>query len=512
MMATMSRRGRRELVKTSSWRSVRRGLRLLVIVWVLLTLAGVLVQVLTADLSMRVRLGDRQAAANLALWSFGHQAAYTLFAIALVVVGVRITRAPPESKAIPPALTAAVAFGLVVILNVVVGISQHAPEGARATSDEALRSWLTLLTAARGIGVVGLLLAAQRLCAAVEKPRGFWLSRVAIGLAVLDGVVPIYRLLAHDSASVADTRPWLYRGFVLGLQLAVAFFVIDTAVQAYREAPDSEAEPVDEDDDEERDDDDDEEQDEEEPEAEVEPPVEEKEEEEEPEDPDEEEPTPQSPRERLVGAVALVMGIGLLPLWDALRRGGFGDALSGAAGTTFPVETVVYLAGSVLAALVVHRSMSRSPYGARVVFGISAAIALLYLGRTGWHTAVSRSHQVDGWAVCETMAGPDGEIVEPNPSFDPTAYDGPRLPSGQPCSALIEERADHRAEHPEGSFRDGLVQNLAVFPQGPAPGLHRVAPGALGARDLGSDRGTSGSVSVPERLKGAIFSGGLPVF
>jgi hypothetical protein len=442
----MSEGAERELRQSSSWARVRSGLGWLIWVWVALTLVGVLVQMFTADVAMRAQAGEEAAQRTLALTSLAHQLFYSLCAVFLVVAALGITQAPPKTRAIPPALAAAAAFLLVFVLNIVVGLAERTPVEVRTTSAETVRTYWTILAVLRGCGVVALLLAVFRVCAALGEARTPAVTSIALGFAALDGGYPVYRFLARSSSSLSETSPWLHRGLVLGLQLVVAYFMIDSALRARRsllarterelEKKKKRKKKI-------------------ETKAKEEPPPEPVDEPEEMEDEPASEPAvakPQSRTEQIVGAAALALGTCLVPVWDARAAGTFGST------------AILFVLGAGVAAYALTQMLARSPYAARGVYGLAACLALGYIGFTAWDTALARSRRVNEYAVCETMVGPQGEIVMPSGGPESPRFEGARLPNGQPCTSIIEDRGRYREEYPEGNFRDGMIQISRHFP------------------------------------------------
>jgi hypothetical protein len=170
---------------------------------------------------------------------------------------------------------------------------------------------------------------------------------------------------------------------------------------------------------------------------------------------------------RTLAGLAVLLTLAALPVWDALSERGsaaaLASALIGAAGTELPTSALAFTLGGVGAGLVVRQLMLTAPYGARAAFAISFIASLAYAVPRTYEAAVWRSHQVDAWPVCETGVDVDGNLPSVE-SIYRGEYDGPRLPSAEPCTLAAERRDQHGELSPRGDFTDGMVQIGSRFP------------------------------------------------
>ncbi|GMV13584.1 MAG: hypothetical protein AMXMBFR56_18080 [Polyangiaceae bacterium] len=451
-------RGQRELERTASWRSVRSGLGWLIGLWLVLTLAGVGVQLQSMRLAPAVAAKDPGALVVMTMVSMGYQAFYFLVSLGLVVALLRVTRVPPATGAVTPALVATASFVLVGLLSfaLLFGLGGGSSEGISGK-----QMWV-LVAAARAAGLTALILALTRMSSFLGARVPQAVTGAAFAFVAVDTGVPLYRLLA----SAADAQPSGQRAFLLVIQIALAALVIDFSRRVRRaaaslasaelEAP-PEPEPEDEDDEEE---------------AEDEPPPSER------KAAPQAAPPPSGVAQNLVALLVFSM-LALFPLWDAVTQaqsvGALTDAVRGAPGTETPSTTLLFGAGAVFAALLVRKLVATSPYGARGVFALALLVAFAYAAPRAYDAALWRSHQVDSWPVCETGLDVEGNL--PNvESIYRGPYDGPRLPTGEPCTLAAERRDQHGINAPRGEFSDGIVQIGTRFPDD----RRRVLWGALG--------------------------------
>lgn len=168
----------------------------------------------------------------------------------------------------------------------------------------------------------------------------------------------------------------------------------------------------------------------------------------------------------LVLALLLLVAAGtVLPVWRILDLHG---ALSNAAslgiarGAGRPAG--VYLVPLLFVALAVATAAlwRRRARLARFLYGAALVGALFAVFWTVRDVAVRRSRAVNDWPVCETGRTLWGSEW---PSYGRRAsvYDGPHLPSGQPCIAQAEQREVAAQESPDGAFVDGLRQVALRF-------------------------------------------------
>lgn len=212
-------------------------------------------------------------------------------------------------------------------------------------------------------------------------------------------------------------------------------------------------------------------------------------------------------RTPLLAAVALLAAaFAVLPVWDGLERYSMLSAMSGAfssgsAGApVMPIGVFAYPAAAVLLAYAIVRRLPRSPGVAWLLFAIGSAVALLYTGTTAVKTALTRSHAIDSWMVCETQRYPGGGIGYVSRYKRPRAFDGPHLDSGDPCTLQAEDRLGHARAHPSGDLIDGIQQIWKRFPKDRARVLGGtvfvVAAVASGAALLGRARRKSRTEQV----------------
>lgn len=442
-------RGQRELERTASWVSVRSGLAWLIGTWVVLTLGGVGVQLQAMRLAPALAVRDPGAMVVMAMVSMGYQAFYALVALAMVVALVRLTRVPPATRAVTPALVATASFALVCVLGfaLLFGVSGGSSEGISAK-----QLWV-LVAAARAAGLTALFLALTRMA----RFLGAAAPGVEVGLAfafvAIDTGVPLYRLLT----SAAGAQPASQRTLLLVVQIVLAALFVDLARRVRRAARASASEegaaPP--------------------PAAQAEEGAEEREEEEAEDETAERvkapppEPAPPPARSRNLAALLVLVMVALFPAWDALFAatsvGALSDAVRGAPGTEAPTTALGFSAGALLAAVLVRQLMASSPYGARGVFLLALLGVAAYAVPRTYEIALWRSHQIDAWPICETGLDADGNL----PSLESIyrgPYDGPRLPSGEPCTQAAERRDQHGAFAPRGEFSDGIVQIGTRFP------------------------------------------------
>lgn len=438
-------RAKRELERTASWSSVRSGLGWFAGAWLVLTVAGVGVQLHSLRLAPGVAARDPSAMLALAIASYSYQAVYAVLAIVVAVALLRITRVPPSTRAVTPALIAAVSFVAVVVLTValLLGVS-----GGSSESMSTRELW-SLVGAARAVGLLALVLAFARIGKSLERPLAPVLVGACFALAAVDAGFPLYRLWSVREGAAPTTE----RSGLILVQVALAIALVDAARRVRAAVtPEARAEaerPR-------------------EPESDT--PVEE---EDEPgSEPDARAPTPHAPSElppafRNLAALAVFGLVGLLPMWDAVLAansvGALGDALTGAPGTEWPKVGLAMCVGGALAALVLRRWVQTAPYAARGLLLLAVLASLGYSAPVVLDAARFRSRQIDGWPVCETGLDTEGNLPNLDSIYRGT-YDGPRLPTGEPCTLAAERRDRHAESAPHGELTDGLIQIGSRFP------------------------------------------------
>lgn len=427
-------RGRRELARTASWSSVRSGLSWLIGAWLVLTLGSVGVQLQNMQLAPGIAAKDPGALIVMTVVSAGYQLFYVLVSVALVVALVRLTRVPPSSRAVTPAVVATFSFVLVGLASLVLLLGM----GSRSSEAISERELWLLAAVARTAGLLALGLALTRMAAALRVRLPPAAVGATFAFVLIDTAFPLHRLLT----SATGPQPVSLRTGLLVIQIALAALLIDLARRVRRAAASAPHEPALPS----------------EPEA------------PEPEllapEPDSAPEAPGSVRRNLAALLVFVM-VALFPTWDALIAstsvGALSAALRGATGTEAPTSALLFGAGALGAALIVRQLMASSPYGARAVFVLAALAALAYAVPRTYEQARHRSSLVDAWPVCETGVDHDGNL----PSADDIYrgdYDGPRLPGGEPCTRAAERRDQHEALAPRGEFSDGIVQIGSRFP------------------------------------------------
>jgi len=162
------------------------------------------------------------------------------------------------------------------------------------------------------------------------------------------------------------------------------------------------------------------------------------------------------------GAVLTGFGLALLPIWDGMDRYGMLRALSGSglgssgAGPSIPLSTLMFAAAGVSVAV----ALIRRP-GRRVIFWAAALVGGAYLINSGMETALRRSAAVNYWPVCEEWKPTETQrwLMEHAPRAP--SFDGPHLPTGDPCNPAAEKRSIHDKE----SVPDGIIQIMKRFPK-----------------------------------------------
>ena len=157
-------RGRRELARTASWSSVRSGLSWLIGAWLVLTLGSVGVQLQNMQLAPGIAAKDPGALIVMTVVSAGYQLFYVLVSVALVVALVRLTRVPPSSRAVTPAVVATFSFVLVGLASLVLLLGM----GSRSSEAISERELWLLAAVARTAGLLALGLALTRMAAALR--------------------------------------------------------------------------------------------------------------------------------------------------------------------------------------------------------------------------------------------------------------------------------------------------------------------------------------------------------
>jgi hypothetical protein len=440
--------GRRELERSSSWTSVRSGLTLFVVTWVVSTVLSLGVQINAMRLDALARAGDPASQIVVGLSSALYQVAFSVVALLVVVATVKLTRAPPSSRAVTPALVAAGSWVLVLVLNSLLAVSRGAPQTGAGIDPQQLT---ILLAAARAVGVFALLFALARLARATDQERPPPVIGAALVLAAIDTGFPLWRAVtSHEPGSWQSAS---VRGALLAVQMLLAVLLLDLAVRSRRgvreviaeEEPEPEPEPQSE------------------PESESEPgsgPGVEREE----RLPDREGPL----AEALVAAFLAAVGIALLPLWDAVSTTSslraLTDAVSGVAPAERPLAPLLYGGLATAVGLALVRLVRTAPYFARLLWLGATLVSVHYVFTTAMEVASSRSSLVDGFVVCESGLDIRGNVVEPGSRY-PGPYDGPRTASGEPCVRAGERRDVHAETEPRGGLQDGLVQIGARFPE-----------------------------------------------
>jgi hypothetical protein len=442
----VTRRAQQELERSASWPAVASGLRWLAVVWGAFTLLSVVLQLLALQLGTMARAGDPGALGSYALISFLSQGAYSLLAALLVVAAAKLTRAPPKAAAVMPAVVAGVGFLLAALVNAVLWVAERvAPEARTMDVGQIEQLWITL-AAARAVALTALILALLRLARATAVRLHPIVAGSAFALAWIDTGYPLWRVL---SGTRAAAQPASARGGLLLVQVLLAVLLVDLArrvrrgVRALPAAPPSP------------------------------PPA--KGSEREPRGarassaPDEAPASlaPPSAAALWTMAVATGLAVALLPIWDAVLAtsslAAFKAEISGAPGTVFPSTALGFAAAGVVLGVMVGRVAPRAPFAARAVFLLAALLALGYAGVTGIDVALDRSRRIDEWPVCETNLDVRGDLLKPESVFR-GRYSGPRLSSGEPCTAAAERRDLHQQQSPGGTVQDGLIQIATRFP------------------------------------------------
>lgn len=182
-------------------------------------------------------------------------------------------------------------------------------------------------------------------------------------------------------------------------------------------------------------------------------------------------PSPVPDKRVLITAVVLMcLAFALLPVWDGISQFRMLSALAGSGlgrnePVPVPVSMVAYPIAAIALGWTIVRKATSSPRWAQVLFYIGAALGIVYALTTAVETAVTRSHAIDSWLVCETQQYPGGGAGYVSRFQRKPAFDGPHLPNGDPCTMAAEDRYAHRKEYPDGNVADGLVQIWKRFPK-----------------------------------------------
>ena len=414
------------------WRSVRGGLTLLAVTWTLLTLLSVATRLWSLRAAGVVSPDEQRALALVfALFGLGYQIAYGVLAGVLAAAAVRLTRAPEDSGAVGPALVAAVCFGGLMLSVLTLVSATLTPPEERQLSETAISGFWIAALVLRTLALGALVLALTRLARRLQAPLAAAMVGALFGTLALDTVAAALGLLGkRESGGVV----------LIALQLVFAALLVIVAWRlrknvrplAVEEAELEEKAPS------------------EEPNA----------------DAAEEldaEPIPKSdpepdisPAGRVGATILLAIGVGLLPIWDALDP----RARLELDGQSPMLSMGVGLSG-VFLAWILYGTLGSHAYRARLVVAAAALVGIGYGAMTLHVNAIERSRLVDRFPVCESGESPRGHGLL-RPMLSPV--DGPRLPSGVPCTAAAERRLEHLEDHPTGSFQDGIVQITKRFP------------------------------------------------
>ena len=165
-----------------------------------------------------------------------------------------------------------------------------------------------------------------------------------------------------------------------------------------------------------------------------------------------------------VGVVALtVLGAATLPLIDF-----FGDARvleglasrlygHGARGDATSLAVLLIPAFALVMARSLFRAFPAEPYRARLVFVLIALAGGGYTLHSAYALPLARSTVVSQWPNCDGTAQ-----VAAN---SPDGISGPRLSDGRPCIYVAERPGMMRGGSHETSVRDGIVHIVTRFPQ-----------------------------------------------
>ena len=184
-------RGRRELARTASWSSVRSGLSWLIGAWLVLTLGSVGVQLQNMQLAPGIAAKDPGALIVMTVVSAGYQLFYVLVSVALVVALVRLTRVPPSSRAVTPAVVATFSFVLVGLASLVLLLGM----GSRSSEAISERELWLLAAVARTAGLLALGLALTRMAATLRVRLPPAAVGATFAFVLIDTAFPLHRLL-----------------------------------------------------------------------------------------------------------------------------------------------------------------------------------------------------------------------------------------------------------------------------------------------------------------------------
>ena len=454
--------------QNESWRSVERGLFWVAVVLATLSVVSVGVQLWMTELSQSMSSGNVDAIRTSLVLNGAYQLGYFCLALLLGFSAFRVSRAPTRTGAVGPAAVAGFGFCLAALLNLSLLI---------ASSEGFAKQALVGFLVARTAGMIGLGLALVRLGSYVELdwPRSRLL--MPLGALVGDTVLSSYRL-AFASSGFHLMSPWLYRGLSVCAQLILAGGLVWFAWEVRLALADEvEAEIGDEAD---------------ALQANVGescPPAFEElcgEENlssrgEEPlrRDPGTESETDSSGDERLApggtlvgkrarrAGLAVTLGIATLPIWDAFERYRLKEGISNRLDGFEPgggLPLWLFIVSGLFLGWLAYRLVMRRPYAARVVFSLAVLIGGGYVALSALRLARARSHAVDSWPVCGTSLNAHGQAVDVHSAISPKDVDGPTLDSNQRGCVLVKEyRDEHMAQHPQGDFRDGVVQIWSRF-------------------------------------------------
>lgn len=419
----------------ASWSAAAGGLRRSAWVLGLVTLASVALQLYTTWVGLQLRLEPERAAEwtrQLGAGGLSYRLFYSLAMVVLAAALLAVSRVPSSTRAVTPALLAAVAFGAASVFNVL--SLGHAGDGS---ADPAL----FVLIAARSVGLVALLVAVLLIADALRCGVRGARRGALIGLGLVDLVVPASRLFVREHS---DT--WTTRLLLVSLQLAFAALLVRALLLASRAAasqgtgertePASEPAPASE-----------------------------------PVPAPAVEPAPQPARSpaalgrslpvgrRLSASLGVLLGVGLLPAWEIATDARYERAELGRLyGLDAPSPEGAWILGALLLAapllaLWLWRALAESPHGARLACAVAI---LLGAGHAVWavrDAALHRAHQVRAWPVCAADAGEVSATID--------GVRGPHATDGTPCVRLVERQV--QKESPV-SVQEGIVQISARFP------------------------------------------------
>jgi hypothetical protein len=421
---------------------LRRGLSVVLLCWVLITVASSCVQVLATHATVAAGRDPRVAASVVAVSSLA-TLLYRLFysvMTAIIAAGLwRMTRASSQPVR-RPYWVATVSLSLAAAINLL----------ALGVGDAGFLLASYLL--ARAIGIAALLFGTSRLSSVRSVRTGAVTGVVISALFLMDLTIPV---LDASRTAWGVAHPWSARVLTLMPQIGLTAAFAWLCIGLFRVLPQPEVRAE---------------------EAEVasperssrasEPPTRSDQDAErasvQPEDAHAREAERRAAIAQLAVVALAVLGAGLLPIWDVVSDEriveGLASRLYGHGARNEATSLLVLVIPAL--ALVLGRSLFQAfpaqPYRARAVFAAMALLGAAYTLHAAHGLALSRSQLASTWPTCP-----------PSAQVSQTAADGiiaPRTADGAPCLPVTERPGAMQTGRHDVSLRDGIVNITARFP------------------------------------------------